>query len=180
MLLCFGYWKACLAVLSVAAVFTALFGGLTYAFSDNSDLALAMVSRILSVCAAVIPGLGLAPVKLMRNLSQLRAPRAITLGMMIALSFFPLLAKEVRQVREAMRTRGAGSPVNPKIFYRAFMVPFVMRLVNISDTLALSVETRGFTTKKARYTIYKPVKFQWKDAVYIAISIALAALAVAI
>ena len=30
-----------------------------------------------------------------------------------------------------------------------------MRLVNISDTLALSVETRGFALGKAPYTIYK-------------------------
>lgn len=32
LLLCFGYWKACLAVLPVAAAFTALFGGLHMLF----------------------------------------------------------------------------------------------------------------------------------------------------
>lgn len=178
--LCFGYWKACLSVLPIMAVFAAVFGGLTYAFSHKQDLAIAMVSRIVSVCVAVVPGLGLAPVKLMRNLSGLKVPRTVTLGMTIALSFFPLLAKEVRQVREAMRTRGAGSWVDPRIFYRAFMVPFVMRLVNISDTLALSVETRGFKTGKAKYTIYKPVKFQVKDAVFIVFALALAVAAVAV
>ena len=61
----------------------------------------------------------------------------------------------VRMVREAMKTRGAGSILNPKILYRAFLVPLVMRLVNISDTLALSVETRGFALGKAPYSIYK-------------------------
>ena len=45
--------------------------------------------------------------------------------------------------------------MNPKIFYRAFLVPFVMRLVNISDTLSLSVETRGFSLEKVPYTVYK-------------------------
>ena len=54
-----------------------------------------------------------------------------------------------------MKTRGAGSVLRPKIFYRAFLVPFVMRLVNISDTLSLSVETRGFSLEKRSYTVYK-------------------------
>ena len=54
-----------------------------------------------------------------------------------------------------MKTRGAGSVLNPKILYRAFLIPLVMRLVNISDTLALSVETRGFTLGGSLYSIYK-------------------------
>ena len=42
-----------------------------------------------------------------------------------------------------------------------------MRLVNISDTLALSVETRGFALGKVRYTIYKKEKFALSDLVYL-------------
>ena len=84
--------------------------------------------------------------------------------MMITLSFFPLLRDEVRQVREAMKTRGAGSILSPKIFYRAFLIPLVTRLVNISDTLALSVETRGFTTgSAATYTVYRTVSVGARD-----------------
>ena len=75
--------------------------------------------------------------------------------MLIATSFPPVLGAEIKRVREAMKTRGAGSVLNPKIFYRAFLVPFVMRLVNISDTLSLSVETRGFSLEKVPYTVYK-------------------------
>ena len=71
------------------------------------------------------------------------------------MSFVPMLKGEIGRVREAMKTRGAGSVLNPKILYRAFLVPFVMRLVNISDTLALSVETRGFTLGGSLYSIYK-------------------------
>ena len=51
--------------------------------------------------------------------------------------------------------------------YRAFLVPFVMRLVNISDTLALSVETRGFALGKVRYTIYKKENLAISDIVYV-------------
>ena len=90
-----------------------------------------------------------------RNLSTLKMPRGVTLGMLIATSFPPVLGAEIKRVREAMKTRGAGSVLNPKIFYRAFLVPFVMRLVNIADTLSLSVETRGFSLEKVPYTVYK-------------------------
>ena len=66
-----------------------------------------------------------------------------------------------------MKTRGAGSVLNPKILYRAFLVPLVMRLVNISDTLALSVETRGFALGKVRYTIYKREKIALSDIMFV-------------
>ena len=66
-----------------------------------------------------------------------------------------------------MKTRGAGSILNPKIFYRAFLVPFVMRLVNISDTLSLSVETRGFSLEKVPYTVYKKEKICISDIIFI-------------
>lgn len=107
-----------------------------------------MINRFGSVFLAVAVGTSIEPADMTRNLSTLKVPRGITLGMLIATSFPPVLGAEIRRVREAMKTRGAGSVLNPKIFYRAFLVPFVMRLVNISDTLSLSVETRGFSLRK--------------------------------
>lgn len=69
---------------------------------------------------------------------------------------------------------------NPKIFYRAFLVPLVMRLVNISDTLSLSVETRGFSLGGEPYTIYKREKIAAKDILFLAGIIAGSVLAVAL
>ncbi len=96
-----------------------------------------------------------------------KMPRGVTLGMLIATSFPPVLGAEIKRVREAMKTRGAGSVLNPKIFYRAFLVPFVMRLVNISDTLSLSVETRGFSLEKVPYTVYKKEIVCLSDVLFI-------------
>ena len=79
-----------------------------------------------------------------------------------------------------MKTRGAGNVFNPKIFYRAFLVPLVMRLVNISDTLSLSVETRGFSLGGEPYTIYKREKIAAKDILFLAGIIAGSVLAVAL
>lgn len=171
--LVFGYWRSCLAVIPAAAVLCLMMAGITFLISHDPSAAMAAVNRILSVCIAVIPGLALEPITLVRGLSALRLPRMLTLGMMITLDFFPLLKGEVRQVREAMKTRGAGSFFNPKIFYRAFLIPLIVRLVNISDTLSLSVETRGFTTlKDAQYSVYKAVKVKPADLVFLALVIA--------
>ena len=126
-----------------------------------------MANRFGAVFLAIVPGMSVAPVRMTRSLSEVHTPRAITLGMLISMSFVPMLKGEIGRVREAMKTRGAGSILNPKILYRAFLVPFVMRLVNISDTLALSVETRGFALGKVRYTIYKKESLAISDIVYV-------------
>lgn len=167
--LLFGYYRACIAVIPFTAVTSGIFCIVTYAISQDADATLTALGRILSVCVAVVPGLGLESSKLVSSLSTLKAPRAMTLGMMIALSFFPLLAKETKIIREAMKTRGAGSMLNPKIFYRAFLLPLAVRLVNISDTLSLSVETRGFSVDDKKFSVYEKIKIKWTDVAFVAI-----------
>ena len=152
----FGCRKGCLRVLSVYIVVGGLFAVIAYfAYGKDGNAAMAMANRFASVFLAAALGMSVEPADMTRNLSTLKMPRGVTLGMLIATSFPPVLGAEIKRVREAMKTRGAGSVLNPKIFYRAFLVPFVMRLVNISDTLSLSVETRGFSLEKVPYTVYK-------------------------
>lgn len=166
--LMFGYWRACLAVIPAAAIMSAILAGITYLISHDLAATQAAISRILAICVAVIPGLALSPVILVRSFSALKMPRMFTLGMMITLNFFPLLGAEVCQVREAMKTRGAGNVWSFQIFYRAFLIPLMMRLVNISDTLALSVETRGFTTDNTvARSVYKTVTVRWADILFL-------------
>lgn len=162
-----GCYKAYLRILPFMLIGAAIFGGISYLARHDVAAANAMGVRILIICTAIIPGMSVAPVDLTRNLNQMKVPKGITLGMLIALNFTPLLRLEVKRVREAMKTRGAGSLLNPKVFYRAFLIPFVTRLVNISDTLALSVETRGFTLEKTETTTYKTPKFRVTDAILI-------------
>lgn len=172
--LCLGYVRACLAVIPFALVCSVVLGGITWLISKDLDSALAAVCRITSLCVAVIPGLAMPPAYMVRCFAGLKMPRMITLAMMITFSFFPLLGQEVRQVREAMRTRGAGSIWNPHVFYRALLIPLMMRLINISDTLALSVETRGFSAG-GEYTVYKIVSLKAKDIIFAAVAVLLCA-----
>lgn len=163
----FGCWKSCLHALPAFIVVAGIFFGIFYAATGTLNSGWAMANRFGAVFLAVVPGMSTAPVRMTRSLSQVHTPRAVTLGMLIAMSFMPMLKGEIGRVREAMKTRGAGSVFNPKILYRAFLVPLVMRLVNISDTLALSVETHGFALGKVRYTIYKKEQIALSDVVFV-------------
>ena len=174
----FGCQRSCLHVLPLFIVVAGIFFGGYYAATGTVNSGWAMANRLGAVFLAVVPGMATSPVRMTRSLSQVHIPRSITLGMLIAMSFVPMLKGEIKRVREAMKTRGAGGALNPKIFYRAFLVPLVMRLVNISDTLALSVETRGFALGKVRYTIYKKESLALSDVVFILVLLAGAAFAV--
>ncbi len=164
LLCCFGYGRTCIRVLPFMIVYLAVFSLIFYfASGGNAVFVWQMANRLAAVVIAVIPGLCLPPVQLTRCLTSLHCPRLMTLGMLITMSFVPVLAGEIRQVRSAMRTRGVTSVFAPKAFYRAFLIPLLARLVNISDTLALSVETRGAVADDVEATVYRPVLLQARD-----------------
>ena len=167
-LMLFGCRRRCLRMLPVLIFVGGSFATLAYfAYGKDGNAAMAMANRFASVFLAAALGMSVEPADMTRNLATLKMPRGVTLGMLIATSFPPVLGAEIKRVREAMKTRGAGSVFNPKIFYRAFLVPFVMRLVNISDTLSLSVETRGFSLEKVPYTVYKKEIVCMSDVLFI-------------
>lgn len=163
----FGYWKICLLILPVAAVLVAIFAGTTYLASYDIVKTLYSIQRSLAVTFSILPGLSISQTSLVKSLIKIKIPRIFVLGVMIAIKFIPLLTKEMRQIFDAMKTRGVTSPLNPKVFYRAFLLPLVVRIVNISDLLAISVETRGFTTDKNQVTVYKPIVLKTKDIMFL-------------
>lgn len=167
MLLIFGYAKTCIRILPFCMAYVLLFSLIFY-LASGGDVAFTgqMAIRLAGVAVAIIPGLSLAPIKLSRNLTALKVPRLFTLGMLVTLAFVPVLAQEIRQVRDAMRTRGITSIFNLSLFYRAFLIPLIVRLVNISDTLSLSVETRGFVSDDRGYTIFHPIRFTVRDGIF--------------
>ena len=126
----FGCFKGVLKMLPAFVVFGGAFAGIAYA-SAGGDLAaaLSMLNRFGALFLGVALSMSIAAVRMTRSLSQVHTPRAITLGMLISMSFVPMLKGEIGRVREAMKTRGAGSVLDPKILYRAFLVPLSKRAV---------------------------------------------------
>ena len=113
-LLVTGFHKACFRIIIPVLIFSSFFGVLTYLINQSVPSAVSMVSRLLAIGIAAIPGMSIRPIDLTRNMNQINIPRSVTLGMLIALNFTPLLSREIRQIREAMKTRGAGSVIKLK------------------------------------------------------------------
>lgn len=137
-----------------------------YTNFKDIEIAKQTALRFLVIFIASIPSLSIEPIRLSRNLNKLKFPRKLTLGILIVFSFSPYLKKEIKRVRCAMKTRGIVNILNPFVFYRAFLIPFVTRLLDISDTLSLSIETRGFSNKE-KHSIYKNIKFNLIDLIYL-------------
>ena len=175
LMIIFGMGKYVLKILPVGVVIGGLYFLICYLISHSVSDSLAGTVRILGVCLAMVPGMSIPPVNLTRALNQLKAPRGISLGILITLRFFPLLGNEIRCIRDAMKTRGADH--SPETFYRSTILPFCVRLVNISDLLALSVETRGFSVHGS-YSVWKKVRIRAKDILYIVITLDVFILAV--
>ncbi len=143
--------------------FAGVFAGLTYAISRDELETYAAANRALALFVSVIPSLAMRPIDLVRALNQLTIPRRITLGMLITLTFFPLLRREVKIIREAMRTRGANS---------IFAPPFSLSLFRDSSRPAPCehfgyafsfCRDQGIYIFKEPYTIYRPPRFSLLD-----------------
>lgn len=173
-----GYYKAFFVVIPLFVVMGGLFAGLTHIALHDYAKTLQAVYRALAVCFATIPGISISTTLLMRGLKQAKLPAPLVLGFMISLNFFTLLSAEMKQIREAMKTRGVSGFFNIKVFYRAFLVPLVIRIVGISDTLSVSIETRGFSTSNKNVTVYNKVKLGFKDFTFVLLFVSIMVLAV--
>lgn len=62
--------------------------------------------------------------------------------------FYAMYADKQEEKNLASRGVIDCSILKPKIFYRAFLIPLVVRLTDITDLLSLRVETRGYSLEK--------------------------------
>ena len=171
----FGMYKSALKMIIPAGIFIFIFTLIIYLTTKDTDMMLRMTIRFLAIFISLIPASSIYIVDFTTSLNQIHTPRFITIGLMITFSFIPILKIEMKRIREAMKSRGIAI-YNPKIMYRAFIIPLVMRITEISDTLSLSLETRGFKMTGNDYSIYKPIKLKILDLFYvllISVSIAL-------
>ena len=91
LLLAFGYGELLLKV-GIAFLFIgAVMGGMTFLFTSNADMVIQMMGRVFVLGIAALPIITIPYVNLTRCLSAIKFPSAITLGMMIAVRFFPVM-----------------------------------------------------------------------------------------
>ena len=153
-----------------------IIGGLSFLTNRSLDAFWQTLLRMILLGLCAVPMVSTSPCDLTRCLAKLKCPRAITLGMLVTLKFIPVLVGEIKQIWEAMKVRGANMNwYRPSCIYRAFIIPLVMRIIGISDTLSLSLETRAFTLDDSTSSVYKVIKIKARDFVFLACVIVLCA-----
>jgi energy-coupling factor transport system permease protein len=159
-----GYGRTLWRVFRVLVPIGAVVAGLAYLAGDTVVGSLLTLGRIALVGLSSVLLLSVHPTQLSRALTQAGCPRIVALALLITIRFVPVLHTEMQRIREAMIVRGVRFHwTNLRHVHRALLLPLIVRLINISDLMALSVETRAFSLGD-RGTVYKPVCWQLKDA----------------
>jgi len=165
--LLFGYTRVLLRSIPVFFIIGAIVGAGAFLTSGNYMIGIQTTGRILLLAYSSVIMIALPPINLIRNFIQLKFPRVIALGMLVTIRFVPILLNETKQIMEAMKTRGANVRwYNLSCIYRAFIIPFLMRIISMTDIMAISIETRGFVLSDKTTTVYKEVNITKRDIVF--------------
>jgi energy-coupling factor transport system permease protein len=163
----YGYLKPLVKILPVFLIIGIFIGFGALLTSRDYLVGVQTAGRIILLAYSSILMISLPPINLTRNLVQINFPRSLTLGMLATIRFVPVLISESLQIKDAMKTRGVKfSWFDIRCIYRAFFVPFLMRILSMSDTLAISVQTRGFSLTEDNSTVYKEVKLTLRDVTF--------------
>lgn len=164
----FGFGKVLLKAVPMFFVIGSIVGALSVLTSGNVVGGIQTLGRVLLLAYSSVIMVSMSPIFLTRNLVQLGFPRVLTLGMLATIRFVPILLLEAKQILEAMKTRGVNLSIRqPSIVYRAFIIPFLMRMISMSDIMAVSVETRGFSLSDKSKVVYKRVDFTLRDGLFV-------------
>lgn len=106
-----------------------------------------------------------------------RVPSRYALGLILSFRFIPVLLRELQDIIVSYRMRPvrARLPLHQRM-YRSIMVPFVVRVLSISDEIHAGVLTRGYEedAPRSRYQSFPLHAIDAGAAVFTALSVLLA------
>lgn len=137
------------------ALFAGLLVAIQYVF--GSSLEFSLMSGFKMFAMSLVFVFMLATTRLQdltaALVSQCRIPYEYAFMFTSALRFVPDFLEESKAVREAQACRGyvfRGNPVKRLLDYIAIVEPLVLRAISRSETMAMSLEMRGFGRKGRR------------------------------
>ena len=153
--------------------FASLLAILQYLLAEN--LTLALVTALKMIAMTLIFFILLLTTK-MQDLStalvsQCRIPFEYAFMFTAALRFIPDFLNEFRSIQEAQACRGyfpKGNPITRLTAYAAILKPLVLKAVSKSETMALSLELRGFASRKKSCFNHR-VKLSPPDYIFLAV-----------
>jgi len=159
--------KALFSLMVVAAFFSVI----QLPFDVAVPIAVASGLKMMVMTVAVLLMLGTTrlPSLTAALVSQVKIPYEYAFMFTSALRFMPDFIAESHAVREAQICRGyvqSRNPLKRIVAYAALVEPMVLRAITRSDTMAMSLELRGFGS--ARRTFTQQIAFRTRDYLMLA------------
>lgn len=130
-------------------IFAGLLAAIQYVFGSSLEFSLISGLRMFAMSQVFVFLLATTRLQDLTAalVSQCRIPYEYAFMFTSALRFVPDFLEESKAVREAQACRGyvfRGSPVKRLMDYVAIVEPLVLRAISRSETMAMSLELRGF------------------------------------
>lgn len=113
----------------------------------------------LMVTTASIVMMSTSPQKMMMGLLKMGIPYKAGMALSVAIRFVPLINAERLTITEAQRTRGLnldqGNSFKKAIKYVGVIGPLMLRVLDLTSTLAVAMDCRGFGARNGRSSITK-------------------------
>lgn len=155
-------FKALLSLMAVAAFFSAI--QLPFEVAVPVALASGLKMMVMTVAVLLMLATTRLPSLTAALVSQARIPYEYAFMFTSALRFMPDFIAESHAVREAQVCRGyvqSRNPLKRIVAYAALVEPMVLRAITRSETMAMSLELRGFGS--ARRTFTQQIAFRSRD-----------------
>jgi energy-coupling factor transport system permease protein len=145
--------KALMGLILVAAFFSVI--QLPFDVSVSTALASGLKMMVMTVAFLLLFATTRLPSLTAALVSQARIPYEYAFMFTSALRFVPDFMAESQAVREAQTCRGyvpSRNPLKRLISYAALVEPMVLRAITRSETMAMSLELRGFGSARRTFT----------------------------
>lgn len=151
------HWLSIFLFLSVISTLNFL------ASQDTMHAATYSIRFAVFLAAMPIMAATTAPQQMTQALSRTPLPGGIVMALLLVWRFFPLMADEARQMRQAALLRGSvAEGVVPRM-YRGLLIPLAFCVIEYTDRITLALELRGFTPTERR-TCHCKLKAGLRDA----------------
>jgi energy-coupling factor transport system permease protein len=102
------------------------------------------------------------PQQMTQALSRTPLPGGVAMALLLVWRFFPLMAEEARQMRQAALLRGCAADGFVARIYRGLLIPLAFCVIEYTDRITLALELRGFTPTERR-TCHQPFEAGIRD-----------------
>lgn len=138
-------------------LFGALLAGLQYLLGSGTVLAAVTGLRMVAMTLVFVILLATTRIQDLTAalVSQCRIPYEYAFMFTAALRFIPDFLAESKAVQEAQACRGyspRGNPLRRLVAYIAVVEPLVLRAIHRSETMAMSLELRGFGSRQRTFS----------------------------